>query len=79
MMENSTHTAYRGAGGVQTLIDRGLCPKCQTPSVIEDMGDFGQCTNCGLFMGNNLKAEILETRQIINGGSENFEQQYELI
>ena len=79
MMENSTHTACRGAGGVQTLIDRGLCPKCQTSSVIEDNGDFGQCTNCGLFMGNNLKAEILETRQIIDGEAEIFEQQHELI
>ncbi len=79
MMENSTHTACRGAGGVQMLIDRGLCPKCQTPSVIEDKGDFGQCTNCGLFMGNNLKAEILETRQIIDGEAEIFEQQHELI
>ncbi len=79
MMENSTHTAYRGAGGVQTLIDRGLCPKCQTPSVIEDIGDLGQCENCGLFMGNNLKTEILETRQIIQRDSEMFEKQHELI
>jgi len=79
MTENSTHTAYRGAGGVQNLIDRGLCPKCQTPSVIEDMGDFGQCQFCGLFMGNNLKTEILETRQIIESDNDTFEQQHELI
>ena len=64
---------------MQTLIDRGLCPKCQTPSVIEDIGDLGQCENCGLFMGNNLKTEILETRQIIERDSEIFEKHHELI
>ena len=79
MTENSTHTVSKAQGEVQNLIDRGLCPKCQTPSVIEDIGDLGQCENCGLFMGNNLKTEILETRQIIQRDSEMFEKQHELI
>lgn len=65
MTENNTHKAYSGPMGLKGAIDRGLCPKCESPSVIEDMGDLAQCQSCGLYMGNNLKNEILETRQTI--------------
>ena len=65
MTEKDTHTGYSGPMGLKKVTDRGLCPKCQTPSVIEDMGDLAQCQSCGLYMGNNLKNEILETRQTI--------------
>ena len=79
MTENATETACRGAGEVQRLINRGLCPKCQTSSVIEDMGDLGQCQSCGLYMGNNLKSEILETRQSLIDVESVFDEQHELI
>jgi len=65
MTESGTKTDCKGSGGIQKLLDRGLCPKCQTSSVIEDMGDLAQCQSCGLYMGNNLKDEILETRQTL--------------
>lgn len=79
MTENATETAFRGSGEVQRLVDRGLCPKCQTPSVIEDMGDLGQCQSCGLYMGHNLKSEILETRQSLIDVESVFDEQHELI
>jgi ribosomal protein L37AE/L43A len=79
MTENDTETACRGAGEVQRLIDKGLCPKCQTPSVIEDTGDLGQCQSCGLYMGNNLKSEILETRQTVLQSEDDFETQHDLV
>lgn len=79
MTENATNTACKGTGEVQRLVNRGLCPKCQSPSIIEDMGDLGQCQSCGLYMGNNLKKEILETRQTLIGSHQSFEDQNELI
>lgn len=79
MTESATEMDCKGSGEVQRLIDRGLCPKCQTPSVIEDMGDLGQCQSCGLYMGNNLKSEILETRQIVLQAEDVFDTQHELI
>ena len=79
MTENAIKTACRGAGEVQGLIDKGLCPKCQTPSVIEDVGDLGQCQSCGLYMGNNLKSEILETRQTVLQSDDVFDTQHDLV
>lgn len=79
MMGNATGMVCEGAGEVQKQIDRGLCPKCQSASVIEDMGDLGQCQSCGLYMGNNLKNEILETRQTLMVDAETFDDQHELI
>lgn len=79
MMENSISTGYREPMGVGKSISRGLCPKCDTPSVIEDMGDMGQCQNCGLFMGNNLKKEILQTRQeVLQVSEQESEETHEL-
>ena len=79
MMESATEMDCNGSGEVQRLIDKGLCPKCQSPSVIEDMGDLGQCQSCGLYMGNNLKLEILETRQSLMNVESVFDEQNELI
>lgn len=79
MTEKATKTDSSGSGELQRLIDKGLCPKCQTPSVIEDTGDLGQCQSCGLYMGNNLKSEILETRQTVLQTEDAFETQHDLV
>lgn len=79
MTENATETACRGSGEAHAVIDSPMCPKCQSPSIIEDMGDLGQCLSCGLYMGNNLKSEILETRQSLMSVEAVFDEQNELI
>lgn len=77
-MENTTKTVCEGSPEQFWSSDEGICPKCETSSVIEDMGDLGQCQNCGLLIGNNLKSEILETRQTVLAGYTVLEEQSDL-
>ena len=79
MTEKGTNTGYSGPLNIENIIEAGLCPKCQQPSEMGDVGGLTQCMSCGLLMGNELKEQIIENRQTVMNKCDEFDDQYEML